>query len=173
VKNSSRFIKMSYITRCFSDVRGFKFCDDNPWASFARKAAIGIGGTVIVVKIGKTAYARYKLSQARKSKQEYCKTAKQYMKNKLNNVQVGRLKSIICDLLLLASPQGAIMQMIDTGTMLIGILGKVKGDRDENFPGIPGNLGFSSDFRVFPEWVFVPHLRKKKNNFFLVKMTPN
>jgi hypothetical protein len=43
--------------------------------------------------------------------------------------------------------------------------------RDENFPGIPGNLGFSSDFRVFSR-VGVPHLRKKKNCFFLVKMTP-
>jgi hypothetical protein len=26
--------------------------------------------------------------------------------------------------------------------------------RDDTFPGIPGNPGFSSDFRHFPEWVF-------------------
>jgi hypothetical protein len=26
--------------------------------------------------------------------------------------------------------------------------------RDDNFPGIPGNPFFSSDFWGFPEWVF-------------------
>jgi hypothetical protein len=41
--------------------------------------------------------------------------------------------------------------------------------RDENFPVIPGNPGFSSDFRGFPEWVFE---KEKKIFFFLVKITP-